>query len=47
MGKCLTGTALCRSWIVYHHIIMDMFLAKQVANLKALGRDKNALLQLI
>ena len=40
MGECLAGTALYRSWIVYHHIIMHIFnLAKQVAYFKALGRD--------
>ena len=36
MGKCFAGTALCRSWMAYHHGYM---LAKQVAYLKALGRD--------
>ena len=25
MGKCLAGTALYRSWMVYHHIIMNIF----------------------
>ena len=40
MGECLAGTALYRSWIVYHHIIMHIFnLAKQVAYFKALGID--------
>ena len=41
MGKCLHGTALSRSWMVYCHIIMDIFLTKQVAYVKALGRHNS------
>ena len=24
MGKCLAGTAIYKSWMLYHHIIVDI-----------------------
>ena len=36
MGKRYAGTALCRSWMAYHHGHM---LEKQAAYLEALGWD--------